>query len=111
MFVDSPTQNPASLEFLSTALMRQHQQQQPSSVPQSKYAQLLAVIEEMGKSFALSKGFCGQIEKILKCQHYKSLFTLEDKNTCFVFFHGPWTNFMIFIILFREGYSADLCWK
>ncbi|CAL8109412.1 unnamed protein product [Orchesella dallaii] len=48
MFVDSP-QNPASLEFLSTALMRQHQQQQPSSVPQSKYAQLLAVIEEMGK--------------------------------------------------------------
>jgi len=49
MFVDSPTQNPASLEFLSSALMRQPQQQTPSSVPQSKYAQLLAVIEEMGK--------------------------------------------------------------
>ncbi len=53
MFVDSPTQNPASLEFLSSALMRQHQQQQPSSVPQSKYAQLLAVLEEMGTQIFL----------------------------------------------------------
>lgn len=51
MFVDSPTQNPASLEFLSSALMRQQQTQPSSSIQnQSKYAQLLAVIEEMGMS-------------------------------------------------------------
>jgi len=45
MSIDSPTggsTNP-SLEFLNTAILRQQ------SIPQSKYAQLLAVLEEMGK--------------------------------------------------------------
>jgi len=44
MSIDSP-QNAASLEYLSSALLRTQQQ----SVPQSKYAQLLAVLEEMGR--------------------------------------------------------------
>ena len=46
MSVDSPTSgsgNNTSLEYLSGALLRQQ------SFPQSKYAQLLAVLEEMGK--------------------------------------------------------------
>ena len=44
MSIDSPTSmNNPSLEMLSSAFLRQQ------SVPQSKYAQLLAVLEEMGK--------------------------------------------------------------